>query len=133
MLVHDGDEDEILTYYPNVRPAFDEVKKKVDDHLELLWNLYLENVHKDKRAFHESVSTVPLYRVLESLHKQEGPDATQDDLFRIWIENEDRVLRELFGVTGSEHNLRHRPNYQSMLERNRQNKEIRDKSLPDGP
>ena len=126
VLVHDGDEDEILTYYPNVRPAFDKVKEKIDKHLELLWILYKENVHKNKRSFHESVAGVPLYSVLESLHKQKGVDATPEDLFQIWIRNEDKVLRELFGVTASEHNLRHRSNYQEMTERNRQNKEKRE-------
>ena len=124
VLVHDGDKDELLTYYPSIKPAYEAVKEKVEKHLEILWSFYRENVHKDKRTFHESVVKVPLYSILESLYKQKGESATTNDLFQIWIQNEDKVLRELFGVTGAEHNLRHKTNYQTMQKRNRSNERM---------
>ncbi|MGL4941637.1 MAG: T4 RnlA family RNA ligase [Thermoguttaceae bacterium] len=122
VLVHDGDTDEILTYYPNVRPDYEKVKETVEKHLEKLWTLYCENANKGKRGFHESVVGTPLYVVIERLYKQFGNAATREDLFQLWRQNEDKVLGELFGVSGTEHNLRHKPNYEAIRKQNQQSR-----------
>ena len=51
VFVHDGDFDELLTYHPEIRKPYEEMKATINKKLDELWELWEANKHKEKKDF----------------------------------------------------------------------------------
>jgi hypothetical protein len=85
------DPSEILSYFPDVEPYYNECKRKVDaafDELRVLWNAYkdLEN----QKEFALSINHHPLKGILFNTRKRNVP------LRDVFVESEDLLIKVLF-------------------------------------
>ena len=115
VFVHDGDVDELLTYHPEIRKPYEEMKAEIDQKLDELWELWETNKHRERKEFFQAVENNVFRNILLNLHTR-NKEATRQDLFEEWRTNEDYVLHKLYNVRATLRNMRHKKNYASLVE-----------------
>jgi hypothetical protein len=93
-----GEGDELLTYFPEVKDTFTEMKKKVDDAYAVLEDVWAKNkdieVQKDFALAIQKKT--PFTGILFDLRKRFGKDQTVELLKKNWREAGDLILKVLF-------------------------------------
>ena len=115
VFVHDGDVDELLAYHPEVRKPYEEMKATIDRKIDELWELWENHKHKEKRDFFNAVEDNVFRNILLNLHSR-NKEATKHDLFLEWRTNEDLVLHKLYNVRATLQNMRHKKNYDRLVQ-----------------
>jgi hypothetical protein len=97
-LILSGEIDEVTAYYPEVRPAAEEVRRELDaawDRLREVWSKTWE-IGEQKDFAHAIVGTSPFAGMLFTLRKQHGAAQTEEHLHRLWLGGADAIVKVLF-------------------------------------
>lgn len=93
-----GEEDELLTYFPEVSETFYKTKCKVlENYAELVetWADYWRI--KDQKDFALAIKTTPFASILFSVRSKHGEDQKSADVRQAWREADRMILKRLFG------------------------------------
>jgi hypothetical protein len=91
-----GEDDELLTYYPEVTDAYQQLKSKVESEYEKLLDVWRE--HKDKESqkdFALAVKDLSLSSVLFQTRKLFGSNQTEKDLRKAFINSTQLLIKHL--------------------------------------
>jgi len=92
-----GEEDELLTYFPEASEAFYKTKSKVLEAYSRLVELWGDHRHiVDQKEFAMAVSKHPFSGMLFSIRKQHGDRQKAEHLREMWNQNEFYIVKHLF-------------------------------------
>jgi hypothetical protein len=93
-----GEGDELLTYFPEVKDRFHEIKAKVDsEYLNLaeVWNS-AKGIENQKEFALAIIGKTPFTGILFDLKKRFGSEQDETHLKKAWAESEQAILKFLF-------------------------------------
>lgn len=91
-----GEEDELLTYFPEVRESFFELKAKVLQEYAALLEVWADNKDiQDQKEFALKVKEVPFASVLFSVRKECGENQSSKDIRKVWRQSDKLILKRL--------------------------------------
>lgn len=92
-----GEEDELLTYFPEVKPAFHEVKAKVSAAYSGLLETWGDYKHiPDQKEFALSIKEHPFKAVLFNVRKKHGQEQRSHHVRDEWHKSSHIILKTLF-------------------------------------
>lgn len=98
-LILTGERDEILTYFPKLKSAFDKCQSKLDKTYNELKQIWVES-HKieEQKDFALSITNrTPLAGLLFRLRNEVGiNDLALDRLHELWLESDDLIVKRLY-------------------------------------
>ncbi len=93
-----GEEDELLTYFEEVRPQFYELKARVYEEYADLLEVWADNKDiQDQKEFALKVKHVPFASVLFSVRKKCGENQTAKDVRQEWRNSDKLILKKICG------------------------------------
>lgn len=89
--------DELLTYFPEVKPRYDEYKEKIESEYDNLKSIWKENWQiKDQKEFALSIlNKTDFHAILFSLRSREGKNQTEESLKEMWESYSDLIVRKI--------------------------------------
>lgn len=91
-----GEEDELLTYFPEVRPAYFELKAKIKGWYADLLEVWADNWREpDQKTFALAIKDKPFASVLFDVRKRKGAEQKAGDIREAWRNATDTILKRM--------------------------------------
>lgn len=89
-----GEEDELLTYFNEVRPVFFELKSRVQQFYIGLIETWVQHKHiVDQKEFALAIKDKPFSSILFQIRKEHGQDQCVEHLRQAWRESSAQILK----------------------------------------